>query len=196
LGPGDVQRPGAAASDITRFNLVFDVKGTVPTDPFTFGAWQFLFGFADGATTAPSRDLIGSNTLAMGWATVQRPEASGSITAPGTLSASYDILSFDTTRFTALLHLDIHGPSASISFASQLLAGMSNGVIDFSKTARLGVDAPAGTSFTSESGLFLAGPQAVPAPAGVGLLCVGLVGLAVARRGRLASAEAASQRGA
>lgn len=76
---------------------------------------------------------------------------------------------------------------ATLSIAASLNANPVTVTLDFMNTGSFGIDAPAGVTFSSDSGVFLTeqqGGSPVPLPATLGLIGLGWAALSVTTRSR------------
>ena len=180
---GDRLHFNAASGDTLGFSFGFD--GTilsparvVPTSTLQIGVIANLrvFDASAGATYANFTSLSGalvSDTIFLDFSNPAEPldtmiarTLAGSLTVAG--NATYDVF-------------------ASLSIFTSLNANPVTVEMDFFNTGRFGIQAAPGTSFTSDSGVFLTGNAgAVPEPATWGLMILGfgIAGTAVRRRRR------------
>ncbi|MBK6864284.1 MAG: PEP-CTERM sorting domain-containing protein [Ideonella sp.] len=167
LDPGEVQT--------ISFDLV--VNGTfarAPGQDRGQAGYQFLA--ASGLYTYALTDMVMGS---VGWKTASGSNVVNSTATPEefyTFSTIGDWTQLATNHFVA--SIDVSGDDPTLGFKIGLSAG---GPADFSNTATVTLSLPDGSSFVSESGVFL---SAVPEPASAGLLAVGLALLAGLRRRR------------
>lgn len=165
LDPGEVQT--------ISFDLVVD--GTYARAPGQDrGHASYTFLAASGLFTSALTDMV---TGSIGWRTAPGSNVVNSTATPEefyTFSTIGDWTQFATNHFVA--SIDISGDDPTIGFKIDLSAG---GPADFSNTATVQLTLPDGSSFVSESGVFLA---AVPEPASLWMPALGLVTLAALQR--------------
>lgn len=167
LDPGEVQT--------ISFDLV--VNGTYARAPGQDrGQATYDFLAASGLFSYGPTDMVAGS---VGWKTAPGSNVVNSTAAPEefyTFSTSGEWAQLATNHFVA--SIDVWGDDPTLGFRIGLLAG---GPADFSNTATVALTLPDGSTFVSESGVFL---SAVPEPTSAWLLALGLVALAELRRRR------------
>lgn len=165
LDPGEVQT--------VSFDLV--VNGTYARAPGQDrGQANYWFNAYSGLFTDALTDTVAAS---VGWKTASGSDVVNSTASPEefyTFSKTGDWTQLATNHFAA--SIDISGDDPTLGFVIGLRAG---GPADFSNTATVSLTLPDGSTFISESGVFL---TAVPEPASASLLAVGVVALAALRR--------------
>lgn len=165
LDPGEVQT--------VSFDLV--VNGTYArATGQDRGQAGYQFLAASGLFSGALADQVMGS---VGWKTSSGSNIVNSTATPEefyTFSAIGDWTQLATNHFAA--SIDVSGDDPTLGFRIGLQAG---GPADFSSTATVRLMLPDGSTFMSESGVFL---SAVPEPASAGLLALGLAALAGLRR--------------
>ena len=158
---------------------------------------SFTIPGANASTITPLRYLVSLHATSADAETVFAFGGGGNYTMFGRLNQPYYINPIGwasasswmdgTTRYFDLTYNLVGAdPTVGIGMTLEALAGLGS-VTDFSNTAGISIIAPAGVTFTSQSGVFLSG--AVPEPSSWTMLIAGfgVVGAMVRRRRRMAA---------
>jgi len=172
--------PGAAADTRTAINLVLTVEGSF-TNPFTEGdggASGEIFGGLNFGHSAARFDL--KSNLSTGYVTTVGYLDTYPSGAPGVWTSNAGL-----TRNVYTETYFLTGASGDIAVALSANMPCQAYVCNFENTAKIALGLPTGVTFTSDSGVFLAGTAGgVPEPAAWVMMLAGfgIVGTAVRRR--------------
>lgn len=173
---------GANANTVTPFTLIFGLDGNMrPTGSSSDGNSNGeIFGQLNFGGSDARFDL--KNNASTGFQTVVNYLDTYPSGAPGvwTTNADHSVNTYTQT-------INIVG--ASKDFAVSLFANLNCATgmtCDYGNTAKIGLQLPSGVTFTSDSGVFLAGlipvPGGVPEPATWAMMLVGIGGVGAAMR--------------
>ena len=189
---------GADGSTVTAIGVIFTLEGVIhqsgtSLDASTSGeiAGGLNFGSSDARFDLVNRGS-GYGTSSTGGLTVVNYLDTYPHNYPGiwTTNADHTVNTFTETYYLV-------GASADIAFDLNASLNCGDGMVcDYGNTAKFALNLPTGTSFTSDSGVFLTGGAAggVPEPASWAMMLVGFGGLgAVLRRQRRRRVKAFSR---
>lgn len=176
---------GASADTVTPISVSFTVDGVMAASAVagsdTDGSGEFYGGMAFGSSNANFDFLNDASTNYKTTGTFNTYPSS----YPGTWTYAADFTSAQYTETYNIL-----GPSADITVSSHATLNCYNGAsCNYGDTAKFALVTPTGTSYTSDSGVFLTGGTvsgAVPEPATWEMMLggFGLVGGAMRRQRR------------
>jgi hypothetical protein len=171
---------GASADTVTAISVSFAIDGTLasPAGAYPFAGVGDFYGLMTFGTSQAQFNF--TNDITTGFKTLGT-FGTGASSYPGTWSYASD---YTTATYTETY--DITGAEADIAVAARANMDCSNGSsCQFGNTAKFIIDAPTGTSFTSDSGVFLTGgTSAVPEPATWAMMMIGLGALGAGLRQR------------